>query len=298
MQTQSTHPALSPRVNGLILKFQRDEITGATLYEFIAARQKDPTNREAFEQMARAEASHYEVWKGYSGRDIRPQVIKVLIFKLFSLLFGITFTIRYFEQSEQMGAADMATILAELPEAASIMADEIEHEGRLIEMIDEERLRYVGSMVLGLNDALVELTGSIVGFTFALANTRMVALSAIIVGVSATLSMAASNFLAERAEGNKNALKSSAYTGIAYLVTVALLVTPYMLLPNHLSLVALVTMLMLVILIIMAFNYYTAVAQSLPFWQRFAEMAAISLGVAAVSFAIGLVAKLLLGVDV
>ena len=35
-------------------------------------------------------------------------------------------------------------------------------------MINDERLQYISSMVLGINDALVELTGAPAGFTFAL----------------------------------------------------------------------------------------------------------------------------------
>ena len=152
--------------------------------------------------------------------------------------------------------------------------------------------------MLGLNDALVELTGTIAGLTFALANNRLVALSGIITGVSATLSMAASNYLAKRAEGNGEALKSSAYTGAAYLLTVVAIVLPYLLLPNELYLLAFGIMIFVVVLIILAFNYYISVAQDLPFLKRFGEMVAISLGVAALSFVIGLVAKQLLGIDV
>ena len=143
-------------------------------------------------------------------------------------------------------------------------------------MLDEERLQYVGSMVLGLNDALVELTGAIAGVTFALANTRLVALTGLITGISATLSMAASNYLAERANGNANAIKSSLYTGIAYLITVALLVLPYLLFPVHMYVAAFVAMIIIVILIIIFFNYYISVAKDEPFLRRFGEMAAIS----------------------
>lgn len=289
--------ALSPSVLKLILQFQRDELTGNLLYEYIARRQKDPNNKAAFSEIAAAERNHHDVWKGYTGQDVRPHRLKILIFKVFSWIFGITFTVKYFEQSEKSGIADLTAVEAEIPEIKAIIADEHGHENALIGMIDEERLHYVGSVVLGLNDALVELTGAIAGLTFALANTRLIALSAIIVGASATLSMAASNYLAERAEGNRKALVSSAYTGAAYLITVALLVLPYLLLPDNLYLVAFILMLAVVVLIIMVFNYYTAVAQSLPFWRRFAEMAVISLGVAAISFGIGLLAKFLLGVD-
>ncbi|MDR0308571.1 MAG: VIT1/CCC1 transporter family protein [Coriobacteriales bacterium] len=179
-----------------------------------------------------------------------------------------------------------------------MIADMRERENTMIEMLDEERLHFVGAMVLGLNDALVELTGAIAGLTFALANTRLIALSAIIVGVAATLSMAAANYLSQRAEGNSMALKSAVYTGVAYLITVALLVLPYLLLPDSLYALAFAIMLSVAVLIILVFNYYTSVAQSLPFWRRFAEMAIISIGVAAIAFAIGILAKVLLGVDV
>jgi VIT1/CCC1 family predicted Fe2+/Mn2+ transporter len=110
--------------------------------------------------------------------------------------------------------------------------------------------------------------------------------------------MGASNFLAERANGNPKALKSSMYTGIAYLITVAILVLPYLLLPEDAFLPAMIIMLAAVILIILVFNYYISVAQDLPFLRRFGEMAVISLGVAAISFVIGLIAKALLGIDV
>lgn len=199
---------------------------------------------------------------------------------------------------EQKSAQGYAALSGEIPQAAKISQEEHGHENALIGMLDEERLQYVGSMVLGLNDALVELTGTIAGLTFAMANTRLIALSGIITGISATLSMGASNYLAERAAGNRNALKSSFYTGIAYLVTVALLVLPYLLYPETLYIAALITMLAAVILIILVFNYYISVAKSQPFLRRFAEMAAISLSVAAISFLIGILVKEFLGIDI
>ncbi|MBR6692490.1 MAG: VIT1/CCC1 transporter family protein, partial [Clostridia bacterium] len=157
-------------------------------------------------------------------------------------------------------------------------------------------LQYVGAMVLGLNDALVELSGTLAGLTFATAQSSFVALSGLITGIAATLSMSCSNYLAEKADGNKNALKSSIYTGFAYLITVALMVIPYLLLDN--VYVALGVMLAIVVLIILVFNYYISVAKNLPFKKRFLEMVVISLSVAAISFVIGLLVKRFLGIDV
>jgi len=288
----------SPSVLKRILQFQRDELTSSILYEYIAERQKDEGNRTALLEIAKAERSHYTTWKGYTGQELRPNMFKILFYKIMHMLLGDTFTIKLFEIGETFGAQELREVEEEIPEARTIMKEEEEHEDRLMEMVDEERLHYIGSMVLGLNDALVELTGTIAGLTFALMNTRLVALSGIITGVSATLSMAASNYLAERADGNAKALKSSFYTGMAYLVTVALMVLPYLLLPNSLYLAAFGILLAVVVLIIAAFNYYVSVVQSIPFWPRFAEMGTISLSVAAISFVIGLLAKHLLGIEI
>jgi len=152
-------------------------------------------------------------------------------------------------------------------------------------------------MVLGLNDALVELTGSLAGFAFALQNNRLIALSGLIVGISATFSMASSEFLAARSEGRSDALKSCAYTGIAYLLTVVALIAPYLLLGPTQYIPALFCMLAVVVLIIAGFTYYTSVAQDQPFKSRFLEMAGISISVAVVSFVVGILAKQFLGVD-
>ena len=289
---------LSPDVLRRLLKFQRDELTGSLLYEQFAEGQKDEANRAALLEMAAAERRHCELWRRYTGRDVSPNRRKMLLYRVIRFLFGDTFTIRFFERNENFGAAELQTIEADIPEARSVIQDEEAHEARLMNMLDEERLHYLSSMVLGLNDALVELTGTIAGLTFALRNTQLVALSAIITGASATLSMAASNYLAERAGGNDKALTSCLYTGATYLLTVALLVLPFLLLPNGMAMTALGATLATVVLIILGFNYYTSVAQELPFWPRFFEMAAISLGVTALSFLIGLAARELLGVEV
>jgi VIT1/CCC1 family predicted Fe2+/Mn2+ transporter len=106
--------------------------------------------------------------------------------------------------------------------------------------------------------------------------------------------MAASEYLSCRADNNPLAVRSALYTGMAYIVTVALLILPYLLLPSRF--VALGVCLGVGVLVIYLFNYYLAVAKDLNFRRRFAEMAGISLGVAAVSFVIGWLLKQVLGV--
>ena len=164
-------------------------------------------------------------------------------------------------------------------------------------MIDEEKLRYVGSMVLGLNDALVELTGALAGLTLTLQNTRLIGTVGLVTGIAASLSMAASEYLSTKAEeSDQDPLKPSLYTGSAYAVTVALLILPYFLLSSYYA--ALGVALAVAAVIILAFTYYVAAARDLPFKRRFLEMAAISFSIAALSYGIGYLVRELLGVEV
>lgn len=289
---------ISSSLKASILKAQIDEKVGAALYAFMAKREKDPENKRLLSQMAADEHRHAVIWEGVSGETVKPSPLRVLWGKVLTVVMGYTFVVKRMQRTEQIGVEAYEDMQRELPQAAAILEDERRHEKELYNMLDEERLHYVGAMVLGLNDALVELTGAIAGVTFALADTKLVAMTGIITGISATLSMAASNYLAERADGNDKALKSSLYTGVAYLVTVALLVTPYLLFPNGMYVAAFVVMIATVLLIILFFNYYISVAKEEPFLRRFGEMAIISLSVAVISFGIGLLAKALLGIDV
>lgn len=289
---------LSKEILSILLHRQKDEVTGALLYRKMAEREKHPKNKELLLNMAMDEQEHANVWAKLTKQKVEPDSFRIKRLSILSRILGFTFVLKIIQKDEHMAQTEYEKLSNQFPEAIAIEADERRHEETLIDLLDEERLQYVGSMVLGLNDALVELTGTIAGMTFALQNTQLVALSGIITGVSATLSMAASNYLAERADGNPNALKSSLYTGIAYLITVVFLVAPYLIFSNEMYMAALITMLIFVILIIFFFNYYISVAKGYNFKRRFIEMASISLSVAFISFLIGLAAKALLGIDV
>jgi Uncharacterized membrane protein len=289
---------MEPKTLKTLLAMQQGELDESVIYAKIAKKVKDIACREVLEKIASDELTHYKIWKGYTKRELKPRVLKVFFTVLTARLLGFTFAVKRMENREEVAAPAYAELAREVPEAAEISQQESEHERALLSMLDEERLRYVGSMVLGLSDALVELTGTLAGLTLALQSTRLVALSGLITGISATLSMASSEFLSAKSEGRGDALKSCAYTGAAYVVTVALLTLPYLLLPDDKYLYALAVMLATVVLIIAAFNYYIAVSKDLKFFRRFGEMTAISLGVAALAFVVGLLVKKWLGVDI
>ncbi|MHC1692836.1 MAG: VIT1/CCC1 transporter family protein [Sphaerochaetaceae bacterium] len=291
--------SLSAGTLRILTRFQVGELTEHLIYAHIAKYVKDEKNKDVLLRISREELQHSKIWEGYTHATVKPRKTRILWFTLISRILGFTFALKLMENGEGDASTFYGKIAQEVPEAQRIALDEDRHEQELLGMLDEERLQYVGSMVLGLSDALVEISGTLAGLTFALQNTRLIALSGLITGISATLSMGSSEYLSARSEGGgQNALKSAMYTGVVYLLTVTCMVLPYLLLPNEGFMIALGIMLATVVLIILGFTYYISVAKDMPFRKRFVEMAGISLSVAALSFVIGIVVKKFLGIDI
>jgi VIT1/CCC1 family predicted Fe2+/Mn2+ transporter len=279
-----------------LLVFQRNEITEYHIYTRLARIVKGKQNREILENIAEDELRHYHMWKEYTGRDVQPNKLKLLKYALISHLFGFTFAIKLMEKGEEAAQINYRHLLDDLHDAEAIAHDENEHEIALIRMLDEERLRYTGSIVLGLNDALVELTAALTGLTFALQNTQIIALTGSITGLAAALSMAVSEYLSTKSEDTgQNPVKAAVYTGSAYVITVVLLIMPYLIFTSFY--VCLFITLTIALLIIAIFNYYISVAREVPFKKRFLEMAGLSLAVSAISFFIGLALRKLTGIE-
>jgi VIT1/CCC1 family predicted Fe2+/Mn2+ transporter len=288
---------LSESVRKQVLVFQQTEITEHHIYKRLAKRVKSPENARIIEQIAEDELRHYNGWKKYTNQDIQPRWFFVWFYYIVSVAFGFTFGIKLMERGEEQAQKNYAGVANAIPEAANFQHEEDVHEERLINMLDEERLRYAGSIVLGLNDALVELTGALAGLTLALQDVKLIALSGLITGIAASMSMAASEYLSTRSEEtSKHPVRAAIYTGIAYIITVALLVLPYLLFESYI--LDLIITLTIAVIIIAVFNYYISVAKGESFRTRFLEMAGLSLGVATFSFIIGYFIRIWLGIEV
>lgn len=280
-----------------ITKMQQDELTEYHIYSKLAERTKDDRNREILIQIAEDELSHYNYWSKQTQKDLKPKKWKIYFYYFISIIFGLTFGIKLMEMGEEEAQDKYEYLIKNFEEAENILYDEEDHEVKLLNMLEEERLNYVGSIVLGLNDALVELTGSLAGWSFALRNTRLIAITGLIMGIAASLSMGASEYLAKKADQeHPYPFKSSMYTGTAYIITVVLLILPYLLLESYM--IALIVTVLIAVLIILVFNFYISVAKDLNFKSRFLEMAGISIGVAVLSFLIGVLVRTFLGVDI
>jgi vacuolar iron transporter family protein len=288
---------LSESVRKQVLAFQQTEITEHHIYKRLANKVNPPENAKIIEQIAEDELRHYNGWKKYTNQDVQPRWFFVWFYYFISVAFGFTFGIKLMERGEEAAQKNYAGISSAIPEALKFQHEEDVHEEQLINMLDEERLRYAGSIVLGLNDALVELTGALAGLTLALQDVKLIALSGLITGIAASMSMAASEYLSTRSEEtSKQPVRAAIYTGIAYIITVALLVLPYLLFDNYI--LDLIITLSIAVVIIAVFNYYISVAKGESFRARFLEMAGLSLSVALFSFVIGYFIRQWLGIEV
>ncbi len=280
-------------------KAQQDELVGQEVYGQLSKLVQDSHNSKILAKISEDEKKHAQIFKRYTQTDLKVDRLRVFFYVFVARVFGLTFGIKLQEKGEEKAQKDYKQLLNAIPEIKEIIDEEEKHEAELVSMINEEQLSYMSSVVLGLNDALVELTGALAGFTLSVQNSRMIALLGLITGISAAFSMAASEYLSTKSEPDpeqqKRAGKSALYTGIAYILTVMALVSPYFLVNNYIS--SLIMTIVVALVIILVFNYYISVANDYDFKRRFLEMASISIGVAALSFLIGYLVKTFLGFE-
>ncbi len=284
-----------------------EELFAYRIYSAMAARAAHEEQSRMLNELAQQELGHVKFWLNvcHQSQDrLRPSRLKHLVLLTASRVLGPAFTIRWLERGEEKAIETYRRLLAEdsldsdqRMGVERMLREEEEHEQALEKGVTDERREYLGAAVLGLNDALVELTGGLTGLASSISDPKLVGFAALVVGVAASMSMAASNFLSVEI-GEESELKpgkAAAYTGIAYIVVVVGLVLPFFILSDRR--IALVISWASAVVIIAAFSFYSSVMQGASFRRRFGIMLALGLGVAVISFGIGRVLGSLLGIE-
>ena len=278
-----------------LIRLQRMERTEMEVYRRLANREKKAENKNLLQKISMQENNHYNLLKEKTGEDVDYSKFRVYFHVITSIFLGLTFSLKLMEKTEQNAAREYRDLGYD-----DIAEEEDEHEKELLSLLEEDALNYLSSIILGLSDALVELTGALAGLTFAFQELRVVALAGLVTGISASFSMAASEFLATKEENsNRSPIKAALFTGFAYIITVFLLVIPYLLLTDNSEIIfglephiqALIITFIIGLLIIALFNFYVSVAQDKSFNRRFIEMVIILLIVTMISFLIGLILR-------
>jgi VIT1/CCC1 family predicted Fe2+/Mn2+ transporter len=280
-----------------MLHLQKSEITGHSVYSLLSHSTKIKSNKEILERISSDELLHYERWKEYTGVDTKPNRFKVVFYYLLNKLLGHTFALKTMTRVERREQTEYSQISMTIETVAEVFKEEHRHENDLMSLIDDDRLQHTSEMVRGFNIAVVEMTGALAGFSFALGNSDVIIVAGIITGVAITLSVASTEYLAAKSEGGERApFRSAVYSGITNITAVIFLILPFFIFTN--VNISVLFVIINAIIVIAGFNYYISVAKDVSFRSRFLEMVLISLGVAGLAFVIGLIVRNYLNIEI
>lgn len=279
-----------------------DELTDYTLYTTLAKTLKNGTSVRAFEKLASMEQRHLDFWHKFVP-DYKPRLNSRLIRRaqLFRRILGLTFAIRYLERHEVASIRKYKSIAHLVPpedKAAfeEVLADEERHENELSADVESSTVRYISFVVLGLADALVEITGIHAGSLGIYNRTEIAGLAGIIAGAAASLAMASAAY-AQAKQGFKGSASASAvYTGVSYFITAVILATPYFLTKSQVE--AISVSLTLAVIIVTFASYYSSVISMKPFTRDYLELLGILLGVTVALYVFGYIIRVETGITV
>jgi VIT1/CCC1 family predicted Fe2+/Mn2+ transporter len=269
-----------------------DEWSDYTLYDRLA-RTVSPESpfADILRTLSATEHGHYEFWNKYVPGE-KPRLDKVKLYWVLFLrrFFGLTFATRYLDRHEGKVVTEYKAVANLIPETDrkafdAMVADEKEHEKAFAMKVESTAVAYISFVVLGLADALVEISGIHAGWLGLFEKTEIAGLAGIIAGGAASLAMASAAF-AQAKQGFKGSARiSAAYTGVSYFVTAIILATPYFLTSS--MPLALGGSLTLAVIILAITTWYSVVIQEKFFLRDFVEILAILFATTILVFVLG-----------
>lgn len=273
-------------------KYAAEEIFNVHLYEWLANSTSDADLKETLQKFAHQERAHYEFWKRwFAGEALYPRW-RLRWYKLLVKLLGVSFILRQLERKEHATIKAYQGIAPTLEAAQRdqllrLIEDEEQHESAFLKAIQgqEPRLRYLGFIVLGLSDAIIEVTGVHAGFLGVSHRPLAAGIAGLIVGFAASISMASAAYLQAKQNPSVSAPLSALYTGLSYIAAVVLLALPYFFFRSMGA--AFWGSVLLAILCILGFVYYSAVVFERPFRQEALESLSVLAATALLSYGFG-----------
>jgi vacuolar iron transporter family protein len=292
----------NPELVKLAAESAQDEYADRSVYLGLSRREKNPAFKKALQEIGNGEQSHYEFWKTYApDAKVSAKRLRMYVIVMLRLILGLTFTLklleghegklheRYKKLAEYIPSADMARF-------QSMMDSEERQEDLLIGQIKEDRVKYMSFIVLGLADAVVEISGIHAGSLGIYGETKLAGLAGIIAGMAASIAMASAAY-AQAKQGFEGSAKWSAiYTGVSYMITAVLLATPYFLTGNMAG--ALGVSLVIGVILVAAMTFYDTVISARPFKRQFVEIAGIILAASLALFLVGTLVGQYLGIRI
>jgi VIT1/CCC1 family predicted Fe2+/Mn2+ transporter len=300
MTTTVLQETSSAELSRIAIESAQNEYKDYAVYAALARREKNPVSRKALKVMAESEKSHFEFWKKYAPRTV-PKIsrLKIWLHVFLRAFLGLTFTLKFHERHEHSVVVSYKSVFGLIPavdrsEFESMLQDEEQHEAYLMGQVREERVKYISFVVLGLADAVVEISGIHAGSLGVYTKTELAGLAGVVAGMAASISMASAAY-AQAKQGFEGSAKWGAiYTGISYMVTAIFLALPYFLTGSMVF--ALGASVTLGVVLVAMLTYYNAVVSTKGFARQFGELSAIILGASFALYLAGTLIRQLLGI--
>jgi len=269
-----------------------DEFSDCALYDRLSKTvASDSPFKKVLQDLSATEHRHFEFWRKYVP-DEEPRLARLKLYWILFLrrFFGLTFATRYLDRHEASVVHEYQGLARLIPDADrsaydEMVADEREHEKAFALKVESSAVRYISFVVLGLADALVEISGIHAGWLGLFEKTEIAGLAGVVAGGAASLAMASAAFAQAKQGFSGSARLSAIYTGVSYFITAIILATPYFLTSS--MLLALGTSLTLAVLILAITTWYSIVIQQKPFLRDFVEILAILFATTLVVFLLG-----------
>ena len=278
---------LKKEIKELIVEAQRNEVTEYHIYKSLARQARSQTNQKLLEQIALEELEHYRFWMTYSD-EVDPVWWKVNLYIFLSRVFGFVFALKLMERREQIAEKKYLEISKFIPEVSKIAGDEKGHEMLLLNMVTDSRLKGMGTWIISVNLVVFSLICVIFALTVYLPYPRQVAsigMMSIIAVASADLFMML--FLKNNQSLGNDLIKKGIVRFVSGIVIGALMLIPFILAMDGYSALALSTAVAFFVSLVL--NYQFAVVSDQKGFQRIGRIFLVTLLMASIGLAIGLV---------
>jgi VIT1/CCC1 family predicted Fe2+/Mn2+ transporter len=302
--------------------FLMDEITSYSIYSKLVGMEGSKELKRLFKMLADKEKEHINIWKtllrkagGEAGRP-RFLSVNISVLLLIKKMLGVAFVIKLLERSEKSGFINYKMALSnkefseeEKRRIRAILKDESEHERALVNTVIGYKgaLSSTHSVILGLNDGLVEILALVAGLATVATTSLIVVVVGMIAGISGTLSMSGGVYLSSKSsslvEGSIKerksrgaARKEAYYTGLYYFIGALIVVLPFVIGLGGTA--GILTSILLVSVSLIAASAVIAVISDTSIRRRSLETLVISLGAATATILFSTLVKTYLGVRI
>lgn len=294
-----------------IEQLYKGEMLHKDVYERLAEREKDKTLRSLLKRLSNIEGRHVRIWGGLidtkaaASEPFRVRFMTAFMSSVRSFL-GLALTVKIIEYGESELKAKLNNALAmqvnrkqrnavlKLERSMDSVEDPLQQQ--IVEY--SPVLRNIRDVIFGMNDGLVEVLAAVAGFGAALQQPTLVLLAGFIVAVSGTLSMAGGAYLSteyersikiDESKGRSSARLSAAYVGLFYIVGAAFPLLPFALgFGGYYGIIGSIIVTAIVLTIV---SSLISVVSDTSIAKRVVRTLAISLGIAAVTIIIGVIAR-------